>query len=133
LFENYKVIDFPTTPNIVYVLFFEMNGTEIYFYVGQTSRHIGRFGDYVSRQFTAPTDFRVGEAIKYLQEKKLTVRVKYRECLDSKYEEDDLIRQLSQKFKLLNHLPAYNYQKSTPDVERRKVCKFIDEVLSQYT
>jgi hypothetical protein len=133
LLEDYNVIDFPTTPNIVYVLFFDMNGAEVYFYVGQTSRHIGRLGDYVSGKFTAATDFRVGEAIKYLQEKKLVIRVKYREVLNSKSEERDLIQQLSRKFKLLNHLPAYNYLKSTPDAELTKVRRFIDEVLSEYT
>jgi len=134
LLEDYKVIDIPSTQNrnIVYALFFQMNGREICFYAGQSSRHIGRFGDYLSCQFTAPTDFRVGEAIKYLQEKKFVVKAKYREVLDPEAEERQLIRQLSQTFKLLNRLPAYNYQRSTPQVEKEKVRRFIDEVLSQY-
>jgi len=135
LLENYRTIDFPTTQNrnIVYALFFDVNGREICFYAGQSSRHIGRFGDYLSCQFTAPTDFRVGEAIKYLQEKRFVVRAKYREVIDPEAQERELIRQLSQTFKLLNHLPAYDYRRSTAEVEKAKVRRFIDEVLSQYT
>lgn len=68
-FSGFAEIAFPEKADIVYVLCFKRKGSNdcIPFYVGESSRHLGRFGDYVSAKFAASTDFKVGEAVKQLR------------------------------------------------------------------
>jgi len=130
--KDYKDFEFPATPNIVYILYTEMKGSQIYFYVGQSSRNIGRIGDYVSAKFTAPTDFKVGEAIKYIRGKNLPIRVLYRETQDPISEENKLIQKLRSNYTLLNDLRSYDYTKSNEAYEKKNVHDFMDKILDKY-
>ena len=49
-FSEFSEMPFPENGNIVYVLCFKRESSSDYvpFYVGESSRHVGRFGDYVS-------------------------------------------------------------------------------------
>ena len=44
----------------------------------QSSRHVGRFGDYVAAKFTASTDFKVGEAVRQLRDHGCKVFIRYK-------------------------------------------------------
>ena len=61
---------FPRHRDIVYVICLRRKEAKdfIPFYVGESSRSVGRFGDYIASKFTASTDFQVGQAIQYLHE-----------------------------------------------------------------
>ena len=74
-FSTFAEMEFPQHRDIVYVfLYVPDEGAEpVPFYVGESSRHVGRFGDYMSANFTASTDFKVGEAVKYLQKSRFRV------------------------------------------------------------
>jgi hypothetical protein len=62
----------------VYVFVVEMGNLFFPLYVGQTNRLFGRFGDYQYASFQAPTDFRVGEACKFLRSQGATVHLFFR-------------------------------------------------------
>ena len=49
----------------LYIWCFSVSGTRnIPFYVGETGRHAGRRGDYRTAAWGAPTDYKVGRAIR---------------------------------------------------------------------
>lgn len=129
-FSDFVDIEFPIDKNIVYILYFKKNkvGQEIPFYVGMSSKGIGRIGDYISGKFSAPTDFKVGEAILYLQELGLNIRLKYKSSENRKCLEKEIIdfMKKNKKFQLLNDFKGYNYKKSTESNERQKIRDFID-------
>jgi len=116
----------------VYVLCWKSGGTEVPFYVGETNRLRGRMGDYQSAQFAACTDFRVGEAIRYLRDRRgLRIVLRYRETVDPRKDESALIRDLQLSgLRLLNSLPSYNYQEADKDEERRTVQRFCEMLLA---
>jgi hypothetical protein len=131
-FPDFETMDFPQKPNLVYVLGVELEGGKKFhpFYVGQTSRHIGRIGDYVSAKFTASTDYKVGETVKYLLSRGLRVKVKFKEFDDPLKDEAALIRKIQEhKVPLLNDLPGYDYRVAHEEVEREKVRIFVDDLL----
>lgn len=101
-FSTFEEMEFPKHRDIVYVLhYIQGEGAKtIPFYVGESSRHVGRFGDYVSANFTAATDFKVGEAVKYLREKGLRVVIKFQESHNRKEEEKRILQHLRSTFKL---------------------------------
>jgi hypothetical protein len=115
----------------VYVFCWKANGKDIPFYVGQTNRLHGRMDDYQSAQFAASTDFRVGEAIRYLRDQRsLRIVVLYKESRDSVKDEYTLIRDLQLSgLRLLNSLPGYDYRKADKDEERRTVQKFCEMLM----
>lgn len=124
------VVDFPEKKNVVYVLFctLESDGDSKPFYVGETASFTGRMTDYFRATFAATTDFKVGEAIRYLVENRVRVRVGFNECSDRKtaeQQERDLIKLYkSQGIPLLNELNGYNYHTATREDERTKVREF---------
>jgi len=128
---NFEEMEFPRDRDIVYVLhYLRQDNTEgVPFYVGESSRHVGRFGDYVSANFTASTDFKVGEAVKYLRENRLRVVIKYKVSNDRKGEEKSILKELRVTFRLLNDLKGYRYGDSSEDEERLKIHQFIDQIL----
>jgi hypothetical protein len=63
----------------VYVFVVEMGDLSFPLYVGQTNRLLGRFGDYQYASFQAPTDFRVGEACKFLRSQGATIHLFFRD------------------------------------------------------
>ena len=108
--SDFKDFEFPINKNILYVLFFRQSDKDIPFYVGQSSRNIGRFGDYLSANFSCSTDFKVGEAIKYLNDQGIQVFVKIKASPDKKKEEKRIIDDFQKSYNLLNNLPNYDYK-----------------------
>jgi hypothetical protein len=91
--------------------------------------------DYHWGDFQASTDFRVREAVTYLATKNLRVIAKYRASgkrkTDRTKEERAIIAMLENEgMKLLNKCRGYNYRISTPDEERIKIQKCVDEILA---
>ena len=81
-FEGFSTVEFPPinpdVPGFVYVWCWINGSEEVPFYVGQTGRLWGRLDDYYWAMFSAPTDFRVGEAIRYLSARGYRITVKYK-------------------------------------------------------
>lgn len=125
LFDGFKDIEFPRYRDIIYAIYFRENDKDTYFYVGESSRHIGRLGDYLSAKFSAPTDFKVGEAIKYLLCIGYEVGVKYKESQNRKVDEKSVLDELSKNSKMLNDLPGYDYKTADERQERLKIHDFI--------
>ena len=65
--ENFETLEFRTKHPSVYVVGFKSTDTFTPFYVGETGNLTCRCADYIRAQFKAPTDFRVGAAIKCLE------------------------------------------------------------------
>ena len=132
--SDFVELPFPANGAIVYALCFVRTGqtARVPFYVGESSRHVGRFGDYVSGQFSASTDFKVGEAVKCLRELGYQVIIKYKESTNRKTDEASLIACLkSQQHRLLNDLEGYDYRSgTTKEVERDRVRRFVKELVS---
>src|SRR5579884_2354463 len=90
----------PESPKVgeVYVLLFKRGEQHLPFYVGQTQRFLERIGDYVYAHFGACTDFKVGEAIKFLQtELGCAIVAKHRASVHRFNDELDLIKVLRQE------------------------------------
>jgi hypothetical protein len=126
-FDGFTVADWAkcvaSMPNdesrYVYALILSRDGLRVPFYIRQTGRLVGRMGDYQYRHFEACTDFRVGEAIKYLSEtKQYRIEVRFRQSDDPRQEERRHIRELLLAgFPLLNHLAAYDYKVANREEE----------------
>lgn len=84
--------------------------------------------DYCTAQFQACTDFRVGEAIKYLREHKgCRITLRYKASDNPPKDERELIRELQVSGpRLLNGLVAYDYQATKPETERLFIRRFCD-------
>lgn len=89
----------------------------------------GRLDDYYWAMFSAPTDFRVGEAIRYLSTKGHRIVVKYKSSEDPKGEEAKIIEDLGRLHRLLNDLRGFDYRKADESKERLSVQKFLEETL----
>lgn len=125
--KDFIALEFPKNISAVYIIFLIKNGEELPFYVGETGRFLGRVNDYLSANFKAATDFKVGEAIKYFQELGCRVIIKYRSSENRKNEQDDLIRHFQNSgIRLLNELAGYNYKTADKDEERKKIKEFCD-------
>ena len=128
--DNYIEIPFPIENDIVYQIGIYYKKTFVPFYVGQSSRHIGRLGDYISAKFSASTDFKIGEAVKYLREKKHDVRVLYKISKNKMIDEKKLIQDIQQKYQLLNGVKGYDYKTANEIEEKVKIHSYIDQFLS---
>ena len=133
LLQEFAELPFPKQSDIVYVLCFAnpVAQTEpIPFYVGESSRHVGRIGDYVAAKFSASTDFKVGEAVKHFRALGFEVKFMYKESKDRKAEEDALIKSLEGKsFLLLNKMKGYDYRAGGEKTERKEVQNFVDKIV----
>ena len=132
-FDDFKTLDFPSARvGVVYVLLYVADGAEVPFYVGETERFTGRMDDYLWADFKASTDFKVGEAVKYLQSAKgLKVIVRYKESADRQKEEKQLIARLrAEGFRLLNDLKGYVYRTANEQTERLAVQQFCEMLTS---
>ena len=130
-FSGFAELAFPEDADIVYVLCFKRKDSSdcIPFYVGESSRHLGRFGDYVSAKFAASTDFKVGEAVKQLRVHGEVI-FRYKGTNDRRAEEKSWIDSIEKSgFQLLNRLPGYNYATADKSSEKRKVEEFIIRIL----
>lgn len=131
--SEFMDIVFPQHKNIVYIIYFidKDSNEEILFYVGESSRGIGRFGDYLTAQFTASTDFKVGEAIRYIKEQGFEVGIKYKESSNRKKEEQIYLKRFRRKYRLLNDLEGYNYKKANKQDERKKVHEYVNIMIQE--
>ena len=88
--------------------------------------------DYRNACFSAETDFRVGECIRYLKGgKQYRVIFRYRRSSDQEIvrlrEEDDIIEKLHLTGALLlNHFRSYSHYVDKEMVERERLQKFCD-------
>lgn len=125
--KDFKTIDFPENMGVVYVVFYRLKYGDIPLYVGETNRLQGRIGDYISADFKAPTNFKVGEAIKYLQKRGYRVIIRYKPSEDRKREQNELIKyfQGSGCYRLLNELIGYDPKKTDENEERKRIRKFL--------
>lgn len=131
-FEGFNSVDLSPAggSGFVYVLCCVYGGKEVPFYVGQTQSIWGRLNDYHWADFQASTDFRVGEAVRYLRSQSIPVIAKYKFSEGREAEEARTILQLrSEGAKLLNVRPGYNYRTAQPESERIKVQDDIDSIL----
>lgn len=138
LFDGYDSMEL--TPSngfgFVYVLCWKQKGKEVPFYVGQTQAIWGRMNDYHWAEFQANTDFRVGQAVRYLAEKKLSVVVKYKQSApierDRVKEEQQIISILKNDGRtLLNHRRTpYEYSTDDPEAVIKEIRKVVDEILA---
>lgn len=123
-------LTFSLHPEIVYVLKIRKGSGEFFpFYVGiSETRSIGRFGDYISCQYNAPTDFNVGTALRRLEEKGYEFVADYYLSEDARPEEKTLIRKhRSEGFVLLNEELGYHPGQTTEEAQRERVRRFVDE------
>ena len=131
-FSEFSEIPFPEDGNIVYVLFFKREGSSDYvpFYVGESGRHVGRFGDYVSAKFSASTDFKVGEAVRQLRDHGCKVIIRYKFTSNRRAEEQSIIQKLTANgLQLLNSMGGYKYLNANEHDERIRVKEFTTDIL----
>ena len=69
-FKSFSVLDFPKDASAVYVIFCIKETKEVPIYVCETSGMHGRIGYYVSANFSAATDFKVGVVRKNIEWKR---------------------------------------------------------------
>jgi hypothetical protein len=122
-----------TGPGFVYVLFWMgADNREVPFYVGQTQSAWGRFNDYYWADFRAATDFKVGEAVRYLWERNYRVIARYTPSANPSQDENDTTAKLSEeKNILLNRRLGYSYRQGTTEAQQRaRVRRFIDDLLA---
>ena len=136
-FRNFAVAGFPTVLDFpqwdvsaVYIVFCISKEKEIPIYVGETNSIRRRIGEYISTNFTMHTNFKVGNAIRYFQEKRYEVKVKYEVTEYRKEREDKIKAELQQAgYELLNDLKGYNDKTANEEEERQRVRVFCDDIL----
>jgi hypothetical protein len=136
-FKDFEELEFPQAPSErvgeVYVLLFVMSSGEIPFYVGQTMRFTGRMDDYFWAQFTASTDFKVGEAVRYFRDELgHRIIVRHKQSSSRREEEKSIIDRLQNEgFRLLNHCPNYDYKAANEADVRKAIRSYCDTLLPQ--
>src|SRR5437879_1381490 len=91
-FNDFVTVNFAPGSDVgfVYVCFYVDGTNETPFYVGETQSIWGRANDYFWADFKATTDFRVGEAAKYLAAKGYQICIKYKASLELKAKSERL-------------------------------------------
>ena len=116
-FKNFVGSHFPTISHFpkdmstVYVVFYIKGNKETPVYVGETESIQRRIGEYVSASFTMHTDFKVGEAIRYFQERGHQVIIRYKATREEQRKEQEKKIKTALKqagYKLLDELPDIN-------------------------
>lgn len=130
--DKFIKIPFPEYKNIVYIIGIDVGEKFYPFYIGESSRSIGRFSDYISANFSASTDFKVGEAVKFFKEQNYIVSIKFQKSDDRKREEIELTKNYRNKYFLLNDLVGYDYEKADVQIEKDRILNytktFIDDL-----
>ena len=130
--KGFITLEFPKNISTVYVIFFVKNNKKVPFYVGETGRFLGRISDYISANFKASTDFKVGEAIKYLQGKGYKIIIKYKLSEDRKRDQSEIIKDFQNSgCRLLNELLGYDYKRANENEERERIKRFCDNILTK--
>lgn len=132
-FSDFKDFEFPNSSDIVYIVYFRKpyDNSEVPFYVGMSTKHIGRFGDYLSANYSAPTDYKVGKAIQYMRDFGLNVGIKYKETNNYKEEEKELINKLRKNYLLINDLPGFDYKRANENQEKIKIHEFVQQLIKK--
>jgi hypothetical protein len=134
--DKFTTVPFPEDTDIVYVLKYRRPGelNLIPFYVGESGRGTRRIGEYVSAQFAAATDFKVGVAVRAFRAKGCDVFVSHQESTNRRADETELINRYTQLgHKLLNAVPSYNYKSAEKSAEQARIERFVIEVLQATT
>ena len=133
-FSAFETISFPADEDIVYVLCFQFHGiaTATPFYVGESARGTRRLNDYITAQFAAPTDFKVGVVVRALQAAGAEVLIKFKRSTRRKEEEAVLIRDLSLTHQLLNREPSFNYKTADRAFEKSRFEAFASKLLENH-
>ena len=134
-FDGFSELAFPRQGDIVYVLCFKavVMGVSLPFYVGESSRLLGRLGGFVAARFSVSTDFKVGHAARMLLGLGCEVVVRYKAVSDRRAEEKRLIAAYELAgLQLLNTLEGYRYQTADPSGEIAKVETFVAQLLRQH-
>ncbi len=142
VFDGFTGTDFPTLKDMatipgrssggfVYAIFWKANELERPFYVGQTRGLSQRLKHYCRAAFSASADFKVGEAINYLRDKKnYRIVLKYRLSEGCEKEERSIIRNLHLSgILLLNDLEGYNYLEASKEEQLQIVHRFCDALI----
>jgi len=139
LFDTFESVDWgschSSIPNgsgtHIYALIVGTGTQRFPLYVGQTRQLLGRVGDYQAASFHAPTDFRVGDAIRYLTvERHCNMDFLYRPSASHLKDEKLLIRELLLSgYPLLNFLGAFDYRVTNAADERKIIHKFCEMAL----
>jgi len=106
--NSIAIRDFPVATDSVYLLGLEFNGEFVPFYVGQSSRILGRIADYQKANFSARTDFKVGVMVDYFKVNR-KVKIAFKESSNPKDDERHWIEEArkearSQGYIILNDL-----------------------------
>lgn len=118
-------------PGFVYVLcWVTADDKEIPFYVGQTKSSWQRLNDYYWADCQTSTDFKVGEAVKYLNERGYHVVAKYKPSMSPREEEKTIIDMLkAEGSNLLNDCAGYKYQTAKEADERVRIQRYVNALL----
>ena len=128
MWQEFKTVPFPQESNIVYVVGIEESDKFFPIYVGESSRHIGRMGDFLSANLSAPTDFKVGKVVNLLREQGKNVVFKYKASSNRKQEEAKFIRRFQEEgYDLLNNVD--NYDSEEKFLERIK--EYVTDILKR--
>lgn len=135
LFDEFETLEFPIKADTIYLIGIEFRDHFVPFYVGQTSRFIGRISDYMSAGYYAATDFRVGQAIHCFALSGHKVLFKYKPTNDPDAEEQKWIttiindRRISPR--ILNWPDSHSYdpKRSDPEKEMKTIESFVNEFL----
>jgi len=134
-FDGWVTVDFPQGTGVVYVFYAVEGGRQFPFYVGETGSLVCRMADHFRASFTCPTDFNVGNAVKYLRDQKgYEVKVKFGRSFDQKPErlkDEDKIKQelISKKWLLLNGELGYDLKTQTQDAQLQLVKNLCDKII----
>ena len=131
-FEGFQTITFPQDEAIVYVLCFKRPGSleEEPFYIGESGRGTRRLSDYITSQFAAPIDFKVGVVVMALREAGAEVTVKFKLSADRKAEEAKLIKEAHGTYTLLNNETSFNYKAASKEEQLTRFRTFAAVLLS---
>ena len=128
ILKDFESFNFPLFSDIIYIVGIQGEVNFIPIYIGESTRYLGRMGDYISAQFNTPTDFKVGEAVKYIQSKGFPVGVKFKATKNRREDEIKYLNDIrTLGFKLLNDLSSFDYRTSNSDAEREKVQRFVQK------
>ena len=115
--------------DIVYIFYAEKENDKIPFYIGESGRGIGRFGDYISAKFSASTDFKIGNVSRLIENNGYTIIIEYDYSNDRKKREKELIQEYKSKFdnKLINGKFGYNYKIDDEKDILKKMKEFVNQ------
>jgi hypothetical protein len=129
--NHMKSFKYNENMNIYYIIYAinKRSREKIPIYVGESQRHIGRFGNYLFPSFDQKTNYIVGNTIKYLAEKGYEIVFDYdeiEEC-ERQNKEKQIIKELEKDFFLLNEKAQYNDKTELEMEVLLKIYKTTDE------